>query len=160
MIRFAILLLLLNPFEGIFAQMDNEQAYKKLLNDFVQVHDSPIQSWEGAWPDSWRPTFKKDSLADQKITFGEVDITYKRLEKDRFKREIAIPLSIQDTAFRSEILTFSDTLSLDQIRAIRKKSSPPFKGDAPGRLATTFRPIIFVIASIAALVSLFYLRSR
>lgn len=160
MIRSAIFMLLLSPCAGLFSQVDNEQAYQKLLNNFVQNHTKPIQSWEGEWPNSWRPTFKQDSLATQKIILGELDMSYKRVAKNQFKREIAIPLNVQDTVFRSEILTFSDTLSLTEIRIIRKKSPRPFKGDAPGRLATTLRPIIFVTASVAALLSLFYIRSR
>jgi hypothetical protein len=160
MIRFLLFFLLLSHCGPLFSQMDNELAYQSLLRDFIQKNPAPVLTWEGEWPDSWRPTFQQDSLATQKITTGELIISYHRLKKATFRREIELPLSIQDSVFRSEILSFSDTLSLDQIREIRKKSPSAFKGDAPGRLATIVRPIIFVTASVAAVVSLFYIRSR
>lgn len=154
------MLLLWGPFPVLFSQEDNQAAYQKLIIEFAEQLQAPIQSWEGSWPDDWRPDFRQDSAAQMTIMQGETEVSYERISKDTFQREIVVPLSIQDSTFRSEMLVFSDTLSLRTIREIRKRSAAPFRGDAPGRLATILRPVLFITVSVAALISLFYIRSR
>lgn len=161
MIRYCLFFFLLYPVSCIFSQISNETAYQQLLTNFFEKELGPINSFEGTFAGDWVPKIIFDNnKSSTKVIMGELEITYKRIEGQQFKREVIIPINIQDSTFRSEMLTYSDSLSIDQIRQIRKASKAPFKGDAPGRMATLVRPVTFVLGSIAALISLFYLRSR
>ena len=161
MIRYCFVFFLLFPSTYLFAQISNEAAYRQLLSQFFEKEVGPINSFEGTFVGDWVPKVIFDpSKSSTKVIMGELEINYERIEAQQFKREVIIPMNIQDSTFRSEMLTYTDSLSIEQIREIRKASTAPFKGDAPGRLATLVRPITFVIGSIAGLISLFYIRSR
>ncbi len=143
-----------------FAQISNEAAYQQLLSGFLQKQAQPILSLEAEWPSDWRPEVRLDSSASLKVTVGELDISYAKISPQKYKRELALSVSMQDSSFRSEILIYTDSLSKAQLRQLRAKSKAVFKGDAPGTLANVVRPITFVTGSLAALFSLFYIRSR
>jgi hypothetical protein len=161
MIRYCFLLFLLFPPTYLFSQISNEAAYRQLLSQFFEKDLGTINSFEGTFVGDWVPKIVFDpSKSSTKVIMGELEIVYERIEDQQFKREVIIPMNIQDSTFRSEMLTYTDSLSITQIREIRKGSASPFKGDAPGRMATLVRPVTFVIGSIAGLISLFYIRSR
>ena len=144
----------------LWGQINNQTAFRQLIEAFFQQNTQPIQQLSGEWPDNWRPQLQLDSSASRKITVGAYEIYYKRLSKSSFERNLIVPIQIQDSAFQSRMLTYTDSLSREQIRKIRRESPPALKGDAPGTWANTVRPLALTVGSIAAVVSLFYLRSR
>jgi hypothetical protein len=91
----------------------------------------------------------------QKATFGH-EVTYIKAG-EAWARTVSLTATWGQAALD---LSRTDTLSRTQVRAVRRASSPPFRGDAPGIWQKTLLPALGLVAGTACVVVLFYLRSR
>jgi hypothetical protein len=98
--------------------------------------------------------------SDPHIKIGSPDISYNKLKNKQFTRSIEVSVEIKDSVRRSEVLAYSDTLSLRQLKQIQKASPKDLRAELPTTYARTLRPLAIVTASIAGVISLFYIRSR
>jgi len=141
-------------------QDSNEVIYQHLLTDFFAKNQASFKAISTEWPSKWRPSFVLDSSSQNTLLIAEVEISYERIAPQRYLRAINIPINLQGQQFQSDILGYSDSLGLQKIRSLRKSAPQAFKGDPPGRFATTVKPILITLGSISTVFALFYLRTR
>lgn len=156
-----LITILISCFSLLSAQPeDNGRIYHRLLNDFFQSQEASIKEIKGSIVDKSLPEVNSDSTGSLIIELGEVEVNYARFAKDSFQRELKIPLFTIDSLRRRQILSYSDTLNLNQIKAIYKNSPVELKGDKPTFWARWIKPGLLVAGSVASIVSLFFIRSQ
>ena len=114
---------------------------------------------EGNLVKGWTPDYREDSTLAKKLIVGGVDVAYEKLNKKIFLRKISLQLTLQDSSMRAFPLVSQDTLSLSQIREVRRKSPIDLRGDMPTTGARLVKPFAVIGVSVGLIISLFYLRS-
>lgn len=142
------------------AQKHNGEIYQSLIQGFFEKEGNTVGEVEGNLVKNWFPTVVIDSSLVQKLIIGGVDISYKKHQAGNYERTVSMQLTLQDSVMRAFPLSYKDTLSLPQIRQIRRKSPLSLRGDLPTATARLVKPFVVVGLSVAGIVSLFYLRSR
>lgn len=141
------------------AQLHNGECYRRLVADYFEKNGSNYQQLSGDFLKDWMPPYTIDTSGSS-LFMAPPEITYAGIGKKQYCRSLKVFLNLQDSVMRSEVLTFSDTLSLKQVKAVRRASPKTLKGDTPGFSAKIARPMVIVASSIALIVALFYIRSQ
>ncbi|TAE49466.1 MAG: hypothetical protein EAZ89_14180 [Bacteroidetes bacterium] len=140
------------------AQPHNGELYRRLLEPYFATH-SPLRALSGDTLAGWMPPFRIDSTSKLSVELGIPALSYRRLSKDQFLREIHLYITEQDTLLRPVELLHTDTLSRQGLKQVRKQSPSLFRGENPLSGPTFLRPALTIVLSMSAVLSLYYIRS-
>lgn len=156
---FLFLLLLVPKVEALYAQTPNEQIYQQLLQEFHKSHPGPYKAIEGRYFSDYLPEIRIDSNQAETLRFEGYTLQYNPLGEKSYLRSIEIPVSLQGTSLKQEVLSYRDTLSAKQIRKVIKQSREPFKGEDPTSFSRWIKPTGLISMSILGIMGLFFIRS-
>lgn len=140
------------------AQVPNDSLYFRLLQSYFATHPGPYRAVETAFPDLPRPIVALDSAADD-LRIGPPRLTYERLAKKRYLRQLQLSLSQGDSSQAGQVIHIRDTLDLAALREVRRDSPLPLQGENPTYAALWLRPVAIIGGSIAAILALFLIRT-
>ncbi|MDB4286121.1 hypothetical protein N9933_02355 [bacterium] len=143
----------------VTAQPHNGEVYKNLIQNFF-TETEPSNTKIDERYEAWIPKYQIDSSRNETVRIGGPDISYNKLKNKQFTRMVQVSVEIKDSVQRSEVLVYSDTLSIQELKEVQKGSPPDFRSELPTTYSKTLRPLAIVTASIAGVISLFYIRSR
>lgn len=158
-ILFFILLLLLPKAHTLSAQQTNEQIYQQLLHTFHADNPGPYKALGGRYFSDYLPEIAIDTHQVKSLRFEGYSIQYNPLGKKSYLRSIEIPVSIQGTTLKQEVLTYQDTLDAKGVRRVVKQSLEPFKGEDPTFYSKWIKPASLIGISVLGIVGLFFIRS-
>lgn len=145
--------------DEIPAQFSNEAIFQRLLAPVV-IQNGPFSKLEAPWLRGISLP-AADSSARRSLEIRQPEVQYRRIGGELYRRSLRLQLLVTENSISQGLSpVFEDTLSLVQLRAIRRASPPALRGDLPTAGARIWRPAALIAGSAALVVSLFYLRSR
>lgn len=161
--RFFILIIstLLFTFSPIFSksQISNQLVYETLVKQLVADHHRPFDSLLGVVTLGLDSALKKESSANCNLQVGPPRISWRKVGKRSYSREIEATILYTDSIGGEFLAVKSDTLAGRDIRKVRKSDLPELRGDDPRIVSKYIGPAALIGTLIAGIISLFYLRS-
>ena len=157
-IRGVIGLLAILPHMSL-AQSTNPQIYQQLLQQYLDDHPGPYRKISGQLLTNYFPPYTTDTTTARTLQVFSPELTYERLSKGIYRRNMHISINQKDSTTRSETVVFQDTLNRKQLRYVLKNSPDSLRGDNPTRWGKWVGPTTLIATSVAGIVSLFFLRS-
>lgn len=141
------------------AQVPADSLYYQLVATYLQAQPGPYADTTVALPTLPLPPLPLDSSARAHLRIGVPRLQYERLAKKRYLRHLQLPISQGDSTQPAQLLHLRDTLDLLGLRAVRRQSAPPFRGENPTYAARWLRPVTFIAGSTVLILALFFIRT-
>ncbi|MDX1906647.1 MAG: hypothetical protein SF053_06395 [Bacteroidia bacterium] len=141
----------------VVAQPDNEQVVQSLLTQYLDTMRTGPASISGALPATWLPLTVSGSQI--RLGVGVPAVRYQAAGAG-WIRTVVVPLTREGDGLSATNLSYTDTLPPAGLRAVRRASPPPLRGDNPLPRARIGMPAAVICTSIIGVISLFYIRSR
>ena len=144
---------------GLFGQVSNDSVYTHLIQEYANELSAPIQMIKGLVFPEDSSFFTLDSTSNRQVSLAEPEILFIPLEKRIFKRTVSVRVQLRDSIARQKTLRYTDTLALNVVKQIRRKSHPLVKGDNPTLWGRWIQPAILITTGVGGIFALFFLRS-
>lgn len=152
------LIVLLMLSQGLLAaQESSEERYQTALVELASQINNPVKSLAGLRRGEDYGLFKVDTSAAEALQLAPAQAVFARLGKNQYERRLVAAATLGDSTELNTVRV--DTLSLEQLKAVRAASPLDLQGLDPRPWARWGRPGILVGGSILAVLSLFYARS-
>ncbi|MCB9231472.1 MAG: hypothetical protein H6581_07410 [Bacteroidia bacterium] len=130
-----------------------------------------MQKWTGWYNGSFKEIqgfttpylqsfFKSDSNSTTDLFIQDPEISFRKLGKREYLRNLSVTLVYQDSTEHEFTLSSKDTIPADMISRVRKTRHHPLRGEDPRWAKKYLFPAVGILAGISTVVTLFYLRSQ
>lgn len=152
--------LLLISVRPVFSQKSQTEVYRELIKKAAARFPEGVSYVEGDTLSGIATGIKiRTNRPHLKLDFP--DIEFEKIAPQSFRRSMVMSFSLIDTSkSQSGSVSYADTLSLAEVRRIRKEALPDLRGGAITALGKLVRPAALVAGSIGAVLLLFRLRTR
>ncbi len=145
----------------ITAQQHNGEIFSDLLQDHLLHIDTSLKEVKGNWAVDYLPGISFDTLSGIGLQLGDPIISYKKISsKSRhYQRLLSFSSTLSTKPPETQMITFTDTLELNEIKEVIKKSPKELKGDKPTIMSKWIRPALLISLSTTVIIALFFVRS-
>ena len=147
----------------VYGQATNEEIYnqKSLVIAGPIAKEKKVKELDGLLTHEIKSKILTDSSKGQvKIEFYIEIIKYEPLGKGNFARFLQGSVNLVDTVEHPKEWTYRDTLKGKELSRIRRTKVEQLKGNNPRLVNKLVIPLIGVVASVGAVVALFYVRTQ
>ena len=141
------------------AQITNELAFERATFFLIAEKGISVDSVSGFFTPQIGQDIKLTPDVNRTLVLESPTIIWRRLGSHRFERKMTGLCSFIDSQEVAFPIRYQDTVPSSAIRAIRKSRFVELRGDDPRWLGKYLAPFILIGTGIAAIISLFYLRS-
>ncbi|MFN0200501.1 MAG: hypothetical protein ACKVTZ_03225 [Bacteroidia bacterium] len=142
----------------LFSQISNETICTQLLERYLAQKGTAYAKirMEAVLPKLWQI----DSLSTKQLEIAKPVIQYQKIENKRYVRKVELFFT-QEMAgeIESKKEIFQDTLTKRQLKKLFRTTKAEFQGENPFLFAKFVAPSLVLVGSVAAIVTLFYVRS-
>jgi len=154
----AVLTLGIHPFSK--SQISNELAFDSIVVGYLKSNSNKIGQLSGFLTSGIREESKGLFTGNDSIVINPPTVSYYRLDDGKFARDVEVEITLDALKGEIQNLIYEDTLKRADLRKVRKTKHASLKGEHPGTFRKYILPAVSLSAGVAAIASLFYIRSR